>query len=84
MKYKVDVKECINKMMEIAGYNTRHHHILEIQKVFPHWYREFWWTEAEEAEFKKWFCKHHYKAYYPWFNLMWGLTTHPKHSKSAS
>ena len=77
---KVDIDEIIDKMMEMAGYNARSHHLRQMGD-YP-WYSKYTWTEGEETEFKRWFVRKLVRNGWPkgiaekewlWFNLMYGL-----------
>jgi hypothetical protein len=73
------IEELIDKMMEVAGYNTRCHHLIQMGD-YP-WYSKYTWNKKEEEEFKQYFMKKVKKKYgkklaereWGWFNLQYGL-----------
>jgi hypothetical protein len=81
-KNRPDTTHYIDKMMEMAGYNTRSHHLKQMGN-YP-WWHEFTWTRKEEQAFKDWFVDQKYvKKFgkkralmtYGWFSLAYGLRT---------
>jgi hypothetical protein len=70
---KYTAEAAINKMFEVAGYNTRVEHLKLISKAIPDWYSRYWYTRKDETVFRNWFVKNYGKSYWPWFNLMYGL-----------
>lgn len=73
----LNVKKCIDKMMEICGYNARYHHLIQMGD-YP-WYNKYTCTKKEASAFRKWFFKTHkgnrymVESSYSGFWLMWGL-----------
>lgn len=79
--------DCVNRMMEIAGYNTRHHHLQQLEALgLDKWYDKYTWTEAEESSFMAWYLLEAKKRFphlpvkwlkleRGWFMLMYGLRT---------
>lgn len=74
------VKDLINKMFEIAGYEVTYDDILGVEN----WFQKYTMTVEQGEEFKKWGKKYLMKELrlyakqaeneMLWFNLQWGLT----------
>ena len=78
-KKEKSVKDLINKMFEIAGYDVTYDDILGVEN----WFQKYTMTVEQSEEFKKWGKKYLMKELrmyakqaekeMDWFNLQWGL-----------